>query len=153
MNMNTWTIFKDSTTIVLALVSAIVALSVYRRNSSTRRAEFLYDLHTSFFVNETYKAVRKVLDDTSEKAASKRSSFVDDEPEQFTDFLNFFELVAYLEQRGNLSLKDVEALLGYYLNLFEKNSDIRDYIRDTKNGFEQLNGLLDKLHPRTGVAR
>ena len=55
MNMNTWTIFKDSATIVVTLVSAVVALSVYWKNASTRRVEFLYDLHTSFFVNETYK--------------------------------------------------------------------------------------------------
>ena len=153
MNMNVWTIFKDSATIIVALVSAIVALSVYWKNAITRRVEFLYDLHTSFFVNETYKAVRKVLDDSSEKAAARRAAFVRDEPEQFTDFLNFFELVAYLEQRRNLSLKDVEALLGYYLTLFEQHSDVRSYVRNPKNGFEQLNGLLDKLHTRAGVKR
>jgi len=151
--MNVWTIFKDSATIIVALVSAIVALSVYWKNAITRRVEFLYDLHTSFFVNETYKAVRKVLDDSSEKAAARRAAFVRDEPEQFTDFLNFFELVAYLEQRRNLSLKDVEALLGYYLTLFEQHSDVRSYVRNPKNGFEQLNGLLDKLHTRAGVKR
>jgi uncharacterized membrane protein YukC len=72
MNMNTWTIFKDSATIVVTLVSAVVALSVYWKNASTRRVEFLYDLHTSFFVNETYKAVRKVLDDTAESLPQRR---------------------------------------------------------------------------------
>jgi hypothetical protein len=73
-----------------------------------------------------------VLDDTSEKAATKRATFVRDEPEQFTDFLNFFELVAYLKRRRNLSIKDVEALLGYYLTLFETHSDVREYIRKSK---------------------
>jgi hypothetical protein len=94
-----------------------------------------------------------VFDDPSEEAATKRAKFAQDEPEEFTDFLNFFELVAYLKKRGNLSRRDIEALLGYYFTLLEKDPLIRDYIRNPKNGFEQLDSLLAKLHTRTGVVQ
>jgi len=59
--------------------------------------------------------------------------------------LNFFELVAYLENCGNISLEDVKALLGYYLKLFSKLPDIRAYIGDPEKGFEHLDRLLDKI--------
>jgi hypothetical protein len=146
-------LIKDYATPVVAAGGASIALLTYWKNTNTRRAEFLWNLHKSFFVDDTYKTVRRVFDDPSEEAATKRATFAKEEPEEFTDFLNFFELVAYLERRRNLSRRDIEALFDYYLTLLEKDQLIRNYIRNPKNGFEQLDGLLAKLHTRTGVVR
>jgi hypothetical protein len=143
MNMDHWTIFKDSAALILTGSAALIAAVGYKRNANTRRAEFLCDLHKSFFEESTYKEVRRVLDESPEKSAARCAEFVTEEPEAFTDFLNYFELVAYLHKRGNLSTEDVKALLGYYLDLLKNNQGIRDYIRDRKHGFEELNGLLD----------
>jgi hypothetical protein len=151
--MHIWATVKDNLSLVLATGGAFVALLTYWKNANTRRAEFLWNLHKFFFVDETYKTVRRVFDDTSEQAATKRHEFVNAEPEEFTDFLNFFELVAYLNERKNLSRRDVKALLGYYLTLLERYPYIREYIRDPKNGFEQLDSLLAKLYTKTGVSQ
>ena len=47
---------------------------------------------------------------------------VDREDADFTDYLNFFEFMAYLEDRGQLSKRDVAALFDYYLRLLPASS-------------------------------
>ena len=142
MNMDHWTVIKDCLTLLITGVGGGLAVSGYLKNASTRRAEFLCDLHRAFFEGQTYKAVRRNLDDDSENADAKLRQLTRDQPEEFTDFLNFFELVAWLERQGNLSSGDVHALLGYYLDLLNRHEPIRAYIRNPSNGFEELHRLL-----------
>lgn len=141
---STWTIFKDSATLVIALSIGAVGLFTFWKNARTRKAEFILDLHTAFFVDENkkYRDIRLKLDSEDIKADEERARLVAEEPEEFTDFLNFFELVSYLHQQRHLSLRDVEALLGYYLRLLAHNREIRTYIHDKSKGFEQLDTLL-----------
>jgi hypothetical protein len=146
MSMNQWTVFKDIATLLVGGLAALIAAFSYRRNSRTRRAEFLCQLHRSFFEDETYKSVRKALDTEEEEAIA---AFVVTESEDFTDFLNFFELVAYLQRQNNLSLEDVEALLGYYLALLRERPALRGYIRTRTHGFEELDRLLAIMEHRT----
>jgi len=54
-------IIKDIGTPVVALISAIAALLVYRHNARTRRAEFLSDLHTSFSLTTHINLFGKLL--------------------------------------------------------------------------------------------
>lgn len=116
-----------------------MAARSYCRNTKTRRAEFICQLHKSFFEDATYKKVRQALDTDDEDAIAV---FVVKESEDFTDFLNFFELVAYLQRQDNLSMDDVEALLGYYLALLRERPALRGYIRNQTHGFEELDRLL-----------
>ena len=88
--------------------------------------------------------MRSVLDDDSKPAQEQLAIYIQKQPPEFTDFLNFFELVAYMGSQKTLSESDVEALLGYYLQLLTDKSNLRDYIRDRKNSFENLNELLEK---------
>ena len=89
-----WTGLKDATTLVIAIAGATVALNTYRRNATTKRAEFLTSLHKSFFVEKTYKRIREILDDDSPAGAAARETMVAEQSAAFTDFLNFFELIA-----------------------------------------------------------
>ncbi|RXH54393.1 hypothetical protein [Granulicella sibirica] len=140
MTMNEWTVVKDIATFLVASTAALVAAFGYRKNAKTRRAEFLCQLHKAFFEEKTYKDVRRALDGTSGIAIA---AFVAGESDEFTDFLNFFELVAYLRRQNNLSFEDVQSLLGYYLDLLNQDATLRQYIRDPRHGFEELNALLD----------
>lgn len=148
MTLETWTIVKDSATLLIASGTAYFGLKTYARNVRTRRAEFLVDLHKTFFIEEKYRRVRQILDSDSDDAAAvdARNLLIQDEPEDFIEFLNFFELVAYLEHCGNLSIEDVDALLGYYFKLLIHHTKIRDYIRDKLHSdFEHLDALLAKI--------
>ncbi len=143
--MNCWTIFKDSATLLITAATAFFAVRTFQTNARTRRADVLSNLHKSFFVEASYKDMRSKLDDDSDGGEQKRQRLVQDEEPEFTDFLNYFEFVAYLWYSKNLSLSDVDALLGYYLSLLCKSASIRKYIRDEKHGFEHLNHLLDTV--------
>jgi hypothetical protein len=142
-----WTGLKDTMTLVVAIVVASVALVTYRRNAKTKRAEFLTSLHRSFFVEETYKRIREVLDDDSPAGETTREAMVAEQPAAFTDFLNFFELIAYFKILGAYKEDDVKALLGYYLRLLRRSRSVYRYICDRKNDFENLQALLAKIEP------
>jgi hypothetical protein len=120
----------------------VLALRTFRHGARTKAAEFLSRLHQQFFVEKTYKKIRAILDDDSQSATDALHRLVIDETADFTDFLNFFELVACMGHCRTLSRGDVEALLGYYLQILTEKAEIREYIHTKKNGFEYLDKLL-----------
>ncbi len=140
-----WTGLKDALTLIVAIIVASIALVTYRRNAMTKRAEFLTSLHRSFFVEETYKRTREVLDDDSPKGETLREAMVADQTAAFTDFLNFFELIAYFRTLGAYKEDDVRALLGYYLRLLKRSRSVYRYICDRRNDFENLQALLARI--------
>lgn len=117
-----WIGLKDVTTLVITASAATFGLLTYWRNSTTRRAELLTKLHQEFFVSETYRAVRQILDNDSAEAESEREKLVTEEPENFIEFLNFFELAAYFVELRTFKRKDLDALLGYYLQLLRSSA-------------------------------
>ncbi len=142
-----WTVLKDSLTLAIAATAAFVGLRTYVRNMRTRRAEFLTSLHKNFFVDDTYKATRAILDDESPEGEASREKLVTGQDAAFTDFLNFFELTAYFAVLGAFKQEDVMALLGYYLRVLKRSGPVYRYICDRRNDFEHLQGLLAKLEP------
>lgn len=139
---------KELAPLLLAVVPVVTlafAARTYRLNSRTKVAEFLLKLHQSFFVEATYSRMRQTLDDESSAGAEVIASLVRQETVEFTDFLNFFELVAYMSKRGDLQQADVDALFGYYLRILTTNPDLHGYIRNKSKSFEHLNSLLDRF--------
>ena len=127
------------------IVTLVFAVRTYRLNSRTKVAEFLLKLHQSFFVDATYSKMRQTLDDESPTGPATIAALVAQEPIDFTDFLNFFELVAYMSKRGDLRQPDVDALFGYYLRILTTNPDLHAYITIKSKSFEHLNALLDRF--------
>jgi hypothetical protein len=84
---------------IVATASAIVAIGTYKKNARTKEAEFISQLHRSFFVDETYKKIRYTLDDDKEPAAARIDRLVLAESASFTDFLNFFKRSEARKQR------------------------------------------------------
>ena len=129
----------------LAAVSAAFAALTYRRNANTKRAEFLLQLHKAFFVDPTYKPIRDLLDNPNESDAEKLRKHIQEETAELTDFLNFFELIAYFESCKTLRRHDVDALLSYYLHLIKTNGPLSSYISKDQTSFEYLNKVIERL--------
>lgn len=128
------------------VIAVVWAAFTYRKNSNLERAKWLERLYERFFCNDSLKIVRDLIDEEADSVAlAKVEKMVKDEEPAFTDYLNFFEFVAILESRGQLHLEEVRDLFCYYLQNLKKRESISKYVEDPKNGFEKLNGLLDKM--------
>jgi hypothetical protein len=126
---------------LMAAVAATVVVLTYHRNSVVERARWLSSLYTKFYEAPDLKRIRTALDEASPNAAPVQD-LVRTEDSDFTDYLNFFEFVAYLKARGQLSKRDVAALFDYYLRLLSKHEDVRKYILDDRKGYGYLKKLL-----------
>jgi gamma-glutamylcyclotransferase (GGCT)/AIG2-like uncharacterized protein YtfP len=96
------------------------------------------DLYEKFYEQERLKEVRGVLDGDDER---KISEMVLKEGSAFTDYLNFFEFLAYLDGKANShegNTRDVWLLLEFTVH----NSGVADYIANENNGFQELGTLL-----------
>ena len=136
-------VFASAQTIyyLMAAVGAFVAVLTYRRNSAVERARWLASLYSKFYEAPDLKRIRTALDEGLPNA-SPVQDLVRTEDSDFTDYLNFFEFVAYLKARGQLSKRDVAALFDYYLRLLSKHEDVRKYILDDRKGYGYLKKLL-----------
>jgi hypothetical protein len=126
-----------------AAAGLLWAVWIYYRKSALDRANWLSSLYTKFYEADKLKQTRNALDENLPDAENVQK-MVDDEAPDFTDYLNFFEFMAYLEDRGQLSEKDVAALFDYYLRNLSKHKSVRKYIGKDKKGY----GYLQKLLPR-----
>src|SRR5271169_2951646 len=137
---NTQPIFQ-----LLAAMSVAIGALAYSRNSRLERARWLANLYSKFYEALDLKMIRETLDRSAPNSAEVRK-LVEDEDARFTDYLNFFEFVAYLRACGQLSRKDVAALFDYYLRVLNRHEDVRRYVQDDKNGYDYLKGLLPRFH-------
>ena len=129
---------KDLATIVGA-VAALWAIYVYFTNSRLRRAEWLASLYEKFYERPDLKEIREILD-CEENDSADITKLVREEPSNFSDYLNFFEFVAVLQNSRQLRKAEIEDLFGYYLGCLENCPAVRNYI--ARKGYEQLDKLL-----------
>ena len=129
----------------MAATSVVIGALAYSRNSKLERARWLSNLYSKFYEALDLKMIRETLDRSAPDSAGVRK-LVEDEDARFTDYLNFFEFVAYLRACGQLSRKDVAALIDYYLRVLNRHEDVRRYVQDDKNGYDYLKGLLPRFH-------
>ena len=143
--------FKDIATITGAIGTLIVAYfayRVYRKNSNLERAKWLESLYEKFYEEDRLKTVREIIDSDDEYSRKKVDHFLENEPPEFTDYLNFFEFVAILEKNNQLTIEEVRDLFSYYLKSLHKWEKIREYINRKENGFGKLRALLGKMFPK-----
>jgi hypothetical protein len=120
--------------------AAVSAVFVYRNNSRRERARWVESLYSRFFEKSELKQVRDTLDCDSDDA--KVNALVTEESSGWTDYLNFFELVAYLRESKQLAAEDVKALFEYYIGCLKRHRVVVEYIRDETKGFKYLRRLL-----------
>lgn len=128
----------------IALIGVYIAIINYRSQRIIKRGEWLKSLFEKFYENETYKLVRRWLDNNELKTRiNSNDNTISDDEEKFTDFLNFFEFIANLEHEGQISTSDVSNLFDYYLKKIKQSSVCLEWI--SKYGFEKLSTLLNKI--------
>ena len=124
----------------VAMVASIWALWTYRANSRRERAKWAVQLFEKFYEKDSYKTVRDLLDCSPDDAAVKE--IVGQEVQDFTDYLNFFELVAILVAAKQLSKSDELSLFHYYLRCMKRHTLVMKYVNDPEKGYEGLRELL-----------
>lgn len=120
--------------------AATWALIVYRRNSRLERARWASSLYEKFYERDQLKKVRDDLD--CEANIEQVNGIVLRQESDFTDYLNFFEYVAFLKYSKQLKQEEIKDLFGYYLDCLKRHDIVRRYIK--ANGYERLNELLEK---------
>jgi hypothetical protein len=134
----------DITIKALALIGVYIAAINYRSQRIIKKGEWLKSLFEKFYENATYKEVRRWLDNKElEIKINSDDNVVSDEDEKFTDFLNFFEFIANLEQEKQITKTDAINLFDYYLQQIKRSPVCMEWIK--KYGFEKLDGLLNKI--------
>jgi len=84
-----WRLIPQTAYYIVAIIAAIWALVVYRRNHRLEQARWLSTFYDKFYETEKYKRVRELLD--SQKF-DEISGMVDNEDPDFTDYLNFLNM-------------------------------------------------------------
>jgi len=125
---------------VATTIVAISALCVYRRNSRLERARWASELYRDFYAQDKLKTIRDRMDCSAN--SDDVNQLVIDQNSEFTDYLNFFEYIVFLENSRQLQDAEVEHLFGYYLSCLKRHVAVRDYIFDPKNGYEGLVTLI-----------
>jgi len=127
---------------IAGAAAAVSAVFVYRNNSRRERARWVESLYSRFFETSELKQVRNTLDCESDDAGVM--ALVSEEGSAWTDYLNFFELVAYLQESKQVAREDVEALFQYYIGCLKKHKDVVAYIRNESKGFKHLRRMLQE---------
>ena len=124
----------------IAILAALGSLWQYRRNSARERTRWLFELYQRFYEQKTLRAMRVRID-------CGDTRFVDGDDlnllGDLDDFLNFFELIAYLWRRRELNTEEVRVMFDYPLQTIAANQAVFGYA--TKYGYDELGGLLKEL--------
>lgn len=149
--------FDGTGTIVLSFLSgsAVVGFLGFRNQLRLQKIRWLQELYSDFYSSDHYRQVRQRIDfadiddlvlllDKSDSDPKSLSQTERAQVDQFTDYLNFFEWIAFLEKKGQFSLEDVNDLFKYYLVRLlqvDKGQRLRKYIKE--HGYEQFHKLLN----------
>jgi hypothetical protein len=125
------------------VAAGVWAFLIYRRNSRRERAQWVENLYSRFFEKDEFKKVRDTLNCRADD--SKVTALVAAEASKWTDYINFFELVAYLQESKQLEPEDVKALFQYYLQCLKRHRTVMDYVRNDAKGFKYLRKLLMQM--------
>ncbi len=143
--------------IVAAIAIAVPAILAYRESLRLRRAEWLHRLFQEYYSASTYRPIRQLLDEpvgrarlsqVLSKLGSRESRLSPEESKilyDLTDFLSFFEFIAFLRSEGALTLEDCKVLFHYYLQLLSQQRDVVDFM--TRYGYGPLLQLLKEVTP------
>lgn len=135
-----WKVIPQTAYYVVAIIAAIWALVVYRRNRRLEQAKWLSTFYDKFYETEKYKTVRELLDSSK---TDEIAGMVENEDPAFTDYLNFFEHVAIFAGSKQLRTDDVEASFCYYLDCLKTHEKVRNYINKPDKGYEKLKAYLE----------
>jgi len=130
-----------SVSIIAGIVTGMAALGAwiqYRGNSKRERVKWIVQLFEKFYESSNYKEFRELLDSDKVEERAKVDAIVHDKDAKFTDYLNFFELIAFLVKEKQLTDEIALNLFRYYLRLISNRPSIMEYIHEKSQDFDQL---------------
>jgi hypothetical protein len=159
MNSNCWLAFGQVLTGAgtLALFgTALIAYRSYAHQTELERLKWLQHLTDNFYNQDRYKSIRQKIDFNDVQGLFSLLRRSDTDPQnmrfeerrqldEFTDYLNFFEWIAFLESKRQLSFEDVDVMFNYYLKRLmqvDQDQQFRKYIQH--EGYEKLHKLLNR---------
>ena len=128
-------------TLIVVGISAFYAVGTYRRNAALEHAKWLFNLYEKFYEKGHLKEIRNKLD--CDETSKDVENLVQNQPFEFTDYLNFFEFVAFLKNSNQITIEEVQDLFGYYLNCLSWHQSVRSYLKPT--GYELLENMLKEI--------
>ena len=150
--------------LVMGGVWAGVQFRAARRSS---RAEWIVSLHRNFYLDPPLASDRRSVEDSYDERikpqvqiwlaranASDEPSFREADAEKSLDsVLNFLELISYLEQRGELTNRDVTALFDYWIRWVggTERPELRLYLEVF--GYEGVCRLVNEARASSGSRR
>jgi len=138
--------------VLIGGVAAALGLRQYADSVGLRRAEWLYKLYEEFYVEDSLKSIREKLDSDRgreeiesiiRKSETQLSEAENEELIKFTDYLNFFEFMAYLKKKGAIKRDDIIDMFRYYLDCLRHSTVISSYIPTA--GYEMLGSFLAEM--------
>jgi hypothetical protein len=138
-----WNAFFQFASYIVGIGAAATAALTYRSNSKRERAKWAVQLYEKFYENETYKNMRQALELDADLAAVQK--LVVNEDTEFTDYLNFFEMVVGLAEDGQLPKDKVLRLFRYYLRCLKYHEEVTRYVSDPTKDYETLNAFLAEV--------
>jgi hypothetical protein len=132
----------------------------YRARTDSERLRWLSQLLVEFYENKVFLLIRQKIDFDEmddifaliQRDRLPDAQFGQSEKElfdKFTDYLNFFEFIAYLRFEKQMLKKDVAALFDYYLRRLVEirhAAELLSYLKE--NNFENLHKLLVEYKER-----
>jgi hypothetical protein len=156
--LNAWGIYLTGAgTLILAFAACFTgyqAIAEYRGRTSAEQIRWVFQLFQQFFQDHKYQLIRQKIDyddledivPLMERDTKRDAEFAKEERDlldSFTDFLNFFEMIAYMIARKQLAAADVRQVFDYYLRRMTEircAKELFQYLSAT--GFENLSALL-----------
>ena len=118
----------------VSALGVLGALWTYRANQLLERTKWASALYDRFYERPDLKGIRQALDCDANSA--EVAELVARERADFTDYSNFFEHVAYLVKRRQISKADADAYFQYYFSCLKRHTAVRDYIGNRTHGYE-----------------
>ncbi len=145
--LSSWKDAAQTLSYVATAAAALLAWWTYRVNSQRERAKWAVQLYEKFYEDAHYHPTRDALD--CEPNRPEVEELVKEESSEFTDYLNFFELVCFLVLTKQLRKSDVDVLFDYYLKCLKSHRLVMEYINNSEKGkdrgFQQLRIFLKEI--------
>ena len=139
-----------------AAYAAIQGIKEYGNRTKTERMRWLEDFYERFYENTRFRVIRQLIDfddfarilSLIERDKSPEASFDQTERDlfdDFTDYLNFFEMLAYLRKKEQILKEEMESMFGYYLRSLKRVTgahELLEYLQRAK--FTNLHDFLVK---------
>jgi hypothetical protein len=141
-----------------ACFAGVMAVWEYGKRTKAEQIRWVGDLFGRFYQGNLYREIRQKVDydDMDEIVALLKKGPNPEFPKEerdlldaFTDYLNFFEFIAFLIAKKQMESKDVSQIFDYYLrrlNQIKQRAPVMEYLK--KDGFENLRELLLQYKPK-----